>query len=101
MAFDAAQVLRNLCDTMRGAAADGNLFLLAQGPESLPVQGDEAKVLRIAQNLLLNAFKATAQGGVRVLWQADTKRSLDPERAGHGPRIHARPWLRRSSTHSN
>ncbi|MGA8708651.1 MAG: sensor histidine kinase, partial [Steroidobacteraceae bacterium] len=69
VAFDAAQVLRNLCDTMRGAAADGNLFLLAQGPESLPVQGDEAKVLRIAQNLLLNAFKATAQGGVRVLWQ--------------------------------
>ncbi len=69
-AFDAAQVLRNLCDTMRNAAAEGNLFLLAQGPESLPVSGDQAKVLRIAQNLLLNAFKATTQGGVRLLWEA-------------------------------
>jgi signal transduction histidine kinase len=68
--FDAAQTLRNLCDTMRNAAAEGNLFLLAQGPETLPVVGDQAKVLRIAQNLLLNAFKATAQGGVRVTWEA-------------------------------
>jgi signal transduction histidine kinase len=68
--FDAAQVLRNLCDTMRNAASQGSLFLLAQGPDILPVVGDQAKVLRIAQNLLLNAFKATAQGGVRVLWDA-------------------------------
>ena len=68
--FDAAQTLRNLCDTMRNAAAEGSLFLLAQGPDTLPVAGDEAKVLRIAQNLLLNAFKATARGGVRVTWDA-------------------------------
>jgi signal transduction histidine kinase len=70
IAFDAAQVLRNLCDTMRNAAAEGNLFLLAQGPDTLMVAGDQAKVLRIAQNLLLNAFKATMQGGVRLLWEA-------------------------------
>jgi signal transduction histidine kinase len=69
-AFDAAQVLRGLCDTMRNAAAEANLFLLTQGPDSLAVAGDQAKVLRIAQNLLLNAFKATTQGGVRVLWEA-------------------------------
>jgi len=67
--FDAARLLQDLCDTMRNAAAEANLFLLAQGPGSLPVAGDEAKVLRIAQNLLLNAFKATTQGGVRVLWE--------------------------------
>jgi hypothetical protein len=36
----------------------------------LPVSGDQAKVLRIAQNLLLNAFKATTHGGVRVTWEA-------------------------------
>lgn len=69
-AFDAAQVLRALCDTMRNAAAESSLFLLAQGPESLPVAGDQAKVMRIAQNLMLNAFKATTKGGVRVVWEA-------------------------------
>jgi signal transduction histidine kinase len=68
--FDAAHTLRNLCETMRSTAAEGSLFLLAQGPDSLPVAGDEAKVLRIAQNLLLNAFKATERGGVRVLWES-------------------------------
>jgi signal transduction histidine kinase len=89
-AFDAAQVLRDLCDGMRNAASEGNLFLLAQGPESLPVLGDEAKVLRIAQNLLLNAFKATTQGGVRVLWEArEAQWTLSVQDTGpgitHGP----------------
>jgi signal transduction histidine kinase len=68
--FDAATTLRNLCETMRNAAAERNLFLLAQGPDSLPIAGDQAKVLRLAQNLILNALKATEQGGVRVLWEA-------------------------------
>ena len=68
--FDAAQVLRDLCETMRNAAGERNLFLLAQGPESLAVFGDRAKVLRIAQNLMLNGLKATQQGGVRVVWEA-------------------------------
>jgi signal transduction histidine kinase len=69
-AFDAALTLRDLCDAMRNAAAERNLFLLAQGPESLPVIGDRAKVLRIAQNLMLNGLKATDEGGVRVVWEA-------------------------------
>jgi signal transduction histidine kinase len=68
--FDAAQILHDLCDTMRNTAAERNLFLLAQGPKALPVTGDQAKVLRIAQNLILNALKATQQGGVQVLWEA-------------------------------
>jgi signal transduction histidine kinase len=67
--FDAAHTLRTLCETMRNAAGERSLFLLAQGPDSLLVAGDQAKVIRIAQNLLLNAFKATQQGGVRVLWE--------------------------------
>jgi signal transduction histidine kinase len=67
--FDAARTLRGFCDTMRDLAADSSLFLLAQGPDSLPVQGDEAKVLRIAQNLVLNALQATEQGGVRIFWE--------------------------------
>lgn len=67
--FDAAHMLHDLCDTLRNAAAERNLFLRAQGPDSLPVSGDHAKVLRIAQNLMLNAFNATEQGGLSVLWE--------------------------------
>ena len=84
-AFDAAQVLRGLCDTMRNAAAESSLFLLAQGPESLLVAGDQAKVMRIAQNLMLNAFKATTRGGVRVVWDAsDAHWSLSVQDTGPG-----------------
>jgi signal transduction histidine kinase len=68
--FDAAETLRGLCETMRNVAGERNLFLLTQGPDTLAVAGDRAKVLRIAQNLMLNALKATEHGGVRVLWEA-------------------------------
>ncbi len=68
--FDAARLLSNFCDSLRETVTGGGLFLAAQGPESLPVLGDEAKVLRIAQNLMLNALKATEQGGLRVTWEA-------------------------------
>jgi signal transduction histidine kinase len=34
----------------------------------LAVEGDAAKVQRIAQNLILNALGATRRGGVRVVW---------------------------------
>lgn len=84
-AFDAGQVLRALCDTMRNAAAESNLFLLAQGPESLLVAGDQAKVMRIAQNLMLNAFKATTKGGVRVVWEpSDDHWTLSVQDTGPG-----------------
>jgi signal transduction histidine kinase len=68
--FDVAETLRALCDTMRNVAGERNLFLLTQGPDALAVAGDRAKVVRIAQNLMLNALKATEHGGVRVFWEA-------------------------------
>jgi signal transduction histidine kinase len=37
----------------------------------VPVEGDAAKVQRIAQNLLLNAFKATERGGIRITWHEE------------------------------
>jgi signal transduction histidine kinase len=67
--FDAAHLLKDLCDSLRNVAASRNLFLKTEGPASLPVEGDVVKVRRIVQNLLLNAFKATERGGVRVTWQ--------------------------------
>ena len=71
-AFDAAEVLQEFCDTFQPLARQRNLFLKAEGPRSLPVEGDVVKIRRIAQNLVLNALKATERGGVRVLWEART-----------------------------
>jgi signal transduction histidine kinase len=43
----------------------------------LPVQGDKTKVVRIVQNLLLNALKYTQRGGVSVTWGVDRSRDTD------------------------
>jgi signal transduction histidine kinase len=67
--FDAAQTLREFCEPLRALAAQRNLFLRTDGPEHLMVQGDPPKVQRIAQNLVLNALKATREGGVRIIWE--------------------------------
>jgi signal transduction histidine kinase len=67
--FDAADMLREFCDSIRPLATERNLFLKAEGPGSLPVMGDSVKILRIAQNLVLNALKVTERGGVCVQWE--------------------------------
>ena len=66
--FDAAALLRAYFDTVRPLAHERGLFLRTEGPESLPVEGDAAKVQRIVQNLVLNALSVTQRGGVRVVW---------------------------------
>ena len=68
--FDAASLLKDFCDTTRPLAAERNLFLKTEGPSSLLVAGDAAKVQRIVQNLVLNALRVTERGGVKVTWQA-------------------------------
>jgi len=68
--FDAGKILKLFCDTTRPLAAERNLFLKAEGPSSLMVEGDAAKVQRIVQNLVLNALNATQQGGIKVIWEA-------------------------------
>jgi signal transduction histidine kinase len=72
--FDAAQLLRELAESVRGVAADRNLFLKTEGPASLMVEGDAVKVRRIVQNLVLNALKVTEHGGVRITWQENETR---------------------------
>src|SRR5215469_16430492 len=54
--FDAAMLLRQYCDSVRPLAIERNLFLRAEGPQTLSVEGDPAKIQRIAQNLILNAL---------------------------------------------
>lgn len=67
--FDAAQMILELCASSQLIAREKSLFLRTEGPQSLVVEGDSAKVRRIAQNLLINALKYTSSGGVVVSWQ--------------------------------
>ena len=53
---------------MRPMAAARGLFLKLDGPPSLWVRGDQMKIHRITQNLLLNAIGATDTGGVTLSW---------------------------------
>jgi signal transduction histidine kinase len=75
--FDAAILMRDLCTASQAAATDRGLFLKMDGPGTLQVEGDKAKVLRIFQNLLLNAVKYTQRGGVSVTWGEDRCRDTD------------------------
>ena len=67
--FNAAVLIRDFCTTSQPLAQVSGLFLKMDGPESMIVSGDQAKVRRILQNLLLNALKYTQRGGVTVLWK--------------------------------
>jgi signal transduction histidine kinase len=75
--FDAGSLLRDFCAASQTAAMDRGLFLKMDGPRTLPVEGDKTKVLRILQNLLLNAIKYTPRGGVTVTWGLDRGRDTD------------------------
>lgn len=75
--FDAAVLLRDFCTASQAAATDRGLFLKMDGPSTLMVEGDKPKVLRILQNLLLNAVKYTERGGISVSWGLDTTRDTE------------------------
>src|SRR5678815_1748411 len=68
--FDVAAALREFCDMTRPIAAEKGLFLVGKGTSPLLVDGDPGKIQRIVQNLVLNAIKVTARGGVQVTWGA-------------------------------
>ena len=92
--FDAALLLREMCENLKHHATDGGLYLNASGPETLLVHGDPIKIRRIAQNLLLNALKYTQRGGVTMSW--GDSRQNDRERwmlcvEDTGPGFHAGP----------
>jgi len=92
--FDAAELLRRLCDDVRPLADARKLSLGVDGPPTLRVEGDAVKVRRIAQNLLLNALKYTRVGSVVLGWgeaaPGDSRRwCLSVEDSGPG--FHAGP----------
>lgn len=92
--LDATTVLRELLQYLQPMAAERGLFLKAEGPPMLTVEGDAVKIRRVCQNLLLNALKYTSRGGVTLGW--GDSRSNDPRRwmitvHDTGPGIHAGP----------
>ena len=92
--FDAARLLRDLCDGFQTQARERSLYLKSEGPDSLIVDGDAVKVRRVAQNLLINALRYTREGGVTVSW-GDSKEN-DADRwmfsvQDTGPGFHAGP----------
>ena len=92
--FDATQTLTKLCNDLRPMADSKQLTLTVLGRSPLMVEGDEVKVRRIAQNLLLNAMKYTVAGGVVVDW-GDTAERDDGRWwfsvVDTGPGFHAGP----------
>ncbi len=92
--FDAAALLRTLCQSLSGVAEQRGLSLSWEGPQTLGVDGDAVKTRRIAQNLVLNALTYTRQGGVTVGWgdapDGDGKRWAMSIR-DTGPGLHSGP----------
>ncbi|MCF2517000.1 CheR family methyltransferase [Dyadobacter sp. CY351] len=68
--FNAGSLLTELCAGSEQLALEKGLSIQFEGPGDLLVEGDDVKVRRIAQNLILNALKYTREGGVSVRWQA-------------------------------
>lgn len=75
--INAAALLRTLGESLRPMAIERGLFLRTDGPASLPVEGDPAKIYRVVQNLALNALKYTDRGGVEVSWSETLESDVD------------------------
>lgn len=84
--FDAARVLRGVADTHQPMAAQKNIGLEVELPETLWVASDRVRLERICQNLLANAIKYTNTGKVVIRGGGDG-RSMTLEVEDTGPGI--------------
>jgi two-component system, chemotaxis family, CheB/CheR fusion protein len=66
--FDAAELLKKLGENIRPLLTGKGLKLRLLGKAHMPVEGDALNVLRIAQNVVLNALKYTAEGSIAIRW---------------------------------
>ena len=65
---DVAALLTEMGENLQNLAASQGLTLELTGNANFMVQGDAVKLHRIVQNLVLNAIRYTASGGVKVSW---------------------------------
>ena len=66
--MDVSPVLQQMCEGIHPMAQQRGIYLRCEGPDGFATDGDAVKIRRIAQNLVLNALKATRQGGITVSW---------------------------------
>lgn len=66
--FDASALINDLANVNLATASKRGLFLKVNGPSEFPVEGDNLRVRRLLQNLLMNALKYTEHGGVTLSW---------------------------------
>jgi signal transduction histidine kinase len=66
--MDVSPVLQQMCEGIHPMAQQRGIYLRCEGPAGFATDGDAVKIRRIAQNLVLNALKATRQGGITVSW---------------------------------
>ena len=67
--FNARQEVTTVLTLLRDGAQARGLTVTAEGPEHLWVQGDPLRFRQILLNLVGNALKFTAQGGVTIVLQ--------------------------------
>ncbi|HLL95616.1 MAG TPA: PAS domain S-box protein, partial [Spirosoma sp.] len=70
--FDAAGLLGQLGENIRPLVEGKGLAFHLSGKKALPVVGDAVNILRIAQNIVLNALKYTDQGSITLHWGVDS-----------------------------
>ncbi len=87
--LDAGELLQSASRSWQEVAEQKGLQLEANGPASLIVEGDAAKVRRVAQNLALNAIKYTDGGTIRVSWGEEDDKSWFVEIADTGRGLEA------------
>lgn len=73
--FDAAELFRELATAMQSTADVEGLALTVRGTDRLMVRSDEAKLRRIAQNLVSNALNYTVEGVVEIGWYVCSSKS--------------------------
>jgi signal transduction histidine kinase len=78
--FDVDALMSTLCEGLLPLAQERGLFLHWKGPPSFSVEGDDVKLRRLAQNLVLNAIKYTRRGGVTLTWGDSDSKTDDRKR---------------------
>jgi signal transduction histidine kinase len=73
--FDVNEVLFSFIGSVKYSTQAKDVELKFFGDEKLMVRNDEKKIIRITQNLVLNALKYTSSGFVEINWYRENEKS--------------------------